>query len=96
VRRSGSRGLKIEATSDVALGRDALLPAVPHVQAGLLPDTGPPVLRYAAGVLTSVRPATRKHSSSNVLFMRSTKPLVRGLRIRVVRCSMPSIADSSS
>jgi hypothetical protein len=42
------------------------------------------------------RPCTRKHSSSSVRFMRSTKPLVRGLRTFVVRCSMSSIASSSS
>ena len=32
------------------------------------------------------RPATRKNLSSSVRFISSTKPLVRGVRTRVVRC----------
>src|SRR5690606_34094543 len=42
------------------------------------------------------RPCTRKHSSSSVRFMRSTKPLVRGLRIFVFRCSISSMASKSA
>lgn len=37
------------------------------------------------------RPATRKHTSSSVRVMRSTKPLVRGVAPLVVGCTMPSI-----
>lgn len=37
-----------------------------------------------------VRPATQKHSSNWVRFIRSTKPVVRGNCIWVARCSISS------
>jgi hypothetical protein len=43
-----------------------------------------------------VRPVIRKYSSKSVRFIRSTKPLVRGERILVVRYSLDAEEQRSS